>query len=321
MRQERIFFYLFAGALAAFAIMLALSTTGGIQSTDRAGLSPPTATQSAPAVSRPGWNWDDIARSELAISIRESEYAFPMLESLHLIGVGLLFGSILMLDLRLIGFAARLPVRRVAGLLLPITWIGFTAQLASGILLFVAYADQYVRTVSFPLKMGLVVLGGINMLVFHKTTWRGAGKWDFGGATPLAARIAAIVSITVWVGAIVAGRWAGYERRPVPPDLNRPLEAVTPGSPSPTTIIHSRELAANAFAIAVAAGSLPEDFPTIARNACGSQESCRVNIWEVQGDQATHRFTFVSGEQGAEDQARWDCGRYPAISEADCLPD
>lgn len=159
--------------------------------------------------------WDAIAQSDLALGLRESEFAFPTLESIHLIGVAIFFGSIVMVDLRLLGLGRTLSIKRLAHYALPLTWIGFALQLASGIPLFIASADQYVRTVSFPLKMALIVAGGVNMIIFQFTTWRHVDEFDQRRETPDGARIAGLISVAIWVGAIIAGRWIGYERRPV----------------------------------------------------------------------------------------------------------
>jgi hypothetical protein len=322
MKQDRVLFLLFAVATVTLLIVLVFSRTAGIQTSISTSTAPaPAATATGPAT-RPagGWTFDDIARSDFAVSIRESELAFPTLESIHLIGIGLMFGSILMLDFRLLGAAPRLPVRRVAELFLPITWIGFILQVASGGLLFVSYADQYVRTVSFPLKMGLVLLGGANMLFFHRTTWRSAAKWDLGRKTPVGAKIAAVLSTLIWILAIVAGRSAGYERRPVLENFAIPAPAVVnaPVTGGAATILSSREYQPDTFAISITPGSSADALLTIAKGACGARTTCRVDIWEVQNDLATYRFAYTLNAAGAE-KPEWDCTRFTTVPKESCL--
>ncbi len=150
--------------------------------------------------------WRQLADSALAQAIHDWESGFPTLESIHLVGLAVFFGAIGMLDLRVMGLAARLPLRDLKALCLPLTWTGFVLMALSGTALFVAAADEYMRTWSFPIKLALIAAGGANALYFHFADQPARG--------PNAARMSALLSIAIWLAAIVAGRWLGYERHP-----------------------------------------------------------------------------------------------------------
>jgi hypothetical protein len=320
-REQRVLFLVVAAALAILVAFLLFPRPGIV------GVPPPAtpiAAPSAPVIpaetpSRRGWTFDDVARSDFAASIRESDYAFPALESIHLIGVALFFGSILMLDLRLLGLAPQLPIRRVGGLFLPLTWIGFAAQVASGTFLFIAYADQLVRTWSFPIKMGLIVVGGLNMLAFHWTTWWNVDKWDQERRTPVGAKIAAVLSIAVWVAAIAAGRWAGYERRPVLTEFRPPPAATSPGSAQAARSLYQYDFAdGTSFHLSVTAGASPDDLIRLANDTCGSRDVCSVYIWDVYPDAAVYRLAYVRDRPKGIDRVAWDCDANPPAGQSNC---
>ncbi|MFO1184103.1 MAG: hypothetical protein U1E56_04885 [Bauldia sp.] len=315
MNQDRRLFIVFAVAAAMLAAVFAWP-----RGTAGTGPRPPASInqQLAPPAGSAASAWDRLAQTDFAAAIRESEVAFPALESLHLIGVALFFGSILMLDLRLLGVAAALPVQPMSRLFLPLTWTGFALQVGSGVPLFIAYADQYSRTISFPLKIALIGLGGINMLVFQRAERRRrANRLGRGIHTP----VAATLSIGVWLAAIVAGRWAGYERQPVI-NIAGPapaLAAPAVGTQRQSVVLSSRELQPNAFAISVDEGSPAEDFMRLVNDACGSREVCSVDIWEVVGQQATRRFSYSRNARAAGEATAWDCQRYPSRRGGECL--
>lgn len=140
-----------------------------------------------------------------------SDYLFPLLESVHVIGVGLVIGTISMMDLRLLGWAwTRRTVREVADHMLPIAWAGFVVALLTGASMFVANATSYIENVFFQMKLVVLAIAGINMLVFHRLTWRSIERWDQDHRPPTAARIAGGVSLTSWTIVVFLGRWIGF---------------------------------------------------------------------------------------------------------------
>lgn len=143
--------------------------------------------------------------------IRESEWLFPAIESAHVLAIALLVGTVAILDFRLLGFVLRgAPVSDVAEQTLPWTWAGFVVMFGSGFLLFWAEAVKCYGNPAFRLKMLLLVLVGLNPLIFHCTIYRSVAKWGTDPVTPARARLAAVLSLTLWTGIIVTGRMVAY---------------------------------------------------------------------------------------------------------------
>ena len=137
---------------------------------------------------------------------------FPLLESIHVIGIGLVIGTILTVDLRLLGLAAvRYPVTQITGKLLPWTWAAFAVAAITGFGMFVTRAPAYVENPAFQIKFLLLPLACINMAIFHFRTFRrGIAEWDTAEELPPAARIAGGASLLLWAGIVLAGRWTGH---------------------------------------------------------------------------------------------------------------
>jgi hypothetical protein len=147
----------------------------------------------------------------LAETIRSSELAFPWLESVHVLAIALVLGSIAVADLRLLGIASvNRPVTQLLNDVLPMTWIAFAVAAITGIGMFMSNALEYARNTPFQLKMLLLVLAGLNMLAFQLITYRGVGRWDEARVTPAGARFAGAFSLTAWIGIVAFGRWIGF---------------------------------------------------------------------------------------------------------------
>jgi hypothetical protein len=147
----------------------------------------------------------------LAVWIRESEYAFPGIETVHVLAITLVVGSITVVDLRLLGVASRdRAVSRLSADVLPVTWTAFGFAAASGLLLFASNAPRYAVNSFFRVKLALLALAGLNMLAFQLLVARDLVRWDTAPAAPRAARIAAAVSLALWILVVAAGRWIGF---------------------------------------------------------------------------------------------------------------
>jgi hypothetical protein len=147
----------------------------------------------------------------LADAVRGTAYLYPMLESVHIIGIALLVGPAAAFDLRLLGLARhRLRVTTAADYLLPLSRLGFAIAAVTGVLMFVPGANLITDRGSAPWKLGLILIAGLNILIFHRGTYRGVRGWDADQPTPAAARVAAIVSLASWSGVTVAGRLLAY---------------------------------------------------------------------------------------------------------------
>jgi hypothetical protein len=146
-----------------------------------------------------------------AETIRANELLFPTFESLHVLAITLVLGSIAVVDLRLLGFTSRnRPVTQLIREVLPVTWVAFGVAVLTGGTLFASNAVEYSHNFPFQMKMLLMLLAGLNMVVFHFVTYRGIGQWDEALRPPPAARVAGAVSISLWIGIVAFGRWIGF---------------------------------------------------------------------------------------------------------------
>ena len=152
-----------------------------------------------------------IEATPLAVAISESEWMFPTIETIHVLALTLVVGSIAMLDLRMLGVSNRsLGVMQLSEETLPWTWGAFVVAAISGSLMFVSAATKYYANVPFRIKLVLLALAGVNMMVFHITAFRAVHSWNMSIPTPVAARVAGGLSLLFWIGVVVAGRWVGF---------------------------------------------------------------------------------------------------------------
>ena len=155
--------------------------------------------------------FDALYQTGLATLIRENDLAFPIIETLHVLAIALVVGSIAIVDLRLLGVASRdRAYSRVAGDVLPVTWLAFALAVLSGILMFVSNAPTYAHNPYFRAKLVCLALAGLNMAVFQGITGRDSGPWDRSLPTPPAVRVAAVLSLVLWTLIVTAGRWIGF---------------------------------------------------------------------------------------------------------------
>ena len=153
--------------------------------------------------------------SALADSIRENDLLFPFIESVHVLAICLVVGSILAVDLRLLGLASvDRPVSRVTGGILPLTWGAFVVALTSGGLLFISNATKYLGNGFFVAKMFLIGAAGLNMVMFYMIGARNLSRWENDARLPLPARLAGGVSILLWIAVVTCGRWIGFTMEP-----------------------------------------------------------------------------------------------------------
>ena len=156
--------------------------------------------------------WESIETSAIGAYVKESIWAYPALETMHIIGLGLVFGSIIAFDLRVLGLHKDLPLARLAQHLLPWVWTGFVLNATSGVLLFTSDAVDFSTNPALQWKLGLIGLAGLNALVFQLRIKPGAAPWDRDAPAPAAARLSAALSIILWVAIIIAGRMIAYTK-------------------------------------------------------------------------------------------------------------
>ena len=128
--------------------------------------------------------------------------AYPALEVLHIVGIALLLGSLVLFELRVWGAGADLPLQALARLALPVSLAGFGLVVMSGLLLFAAHPNDMLGNRAFLLKLGLVSLAGLNAAFFHAR-----GSLVLNDAF---ARAQTVLSLGLWLGAIICGRWIAY---------------------------------------------------------------------------------------------------------------
>jgi hypothetical protein len=156
---------------------------------------------------------DALQQSGISEWMRGSLKALPIIEAIHVMAVATVFGTILIVDLRLLGLRdTNRSVTRVFEETLRWTWAGFALAAVTGALLFVPNARTYVANTAFALKMVALVGAAINMAVFQFTTLRTVASWNADVPMPLGARIAGGASILIWTCVIVCGRWIGFTK-------------------------------------------------------------------------------------------------------------
>ena len=134
--------------------------------------------------------------------LRAHVWAYPALEVVHIVGIALLLGNLMALEIRVWGGAAALPVKALARLSLGIALAGFALAAASGLLMFATQPAELLANRSFVLKMGLLTAAGCNAAWFH-----GRGSLD---KLDLVARVQMWVSTAIWLGVVACGRWIAY---------------------------------------------------------------------------------------------------------------
>lgn len=134
--------------------------------------------------------------------LRESALAYPTLETVHIIGIALLFGSLWIVDLAILGRMPGLDVRLLARRVLPWTLLGFLIATMAGLTMFATSVGDLIANPAFVLKMGLVFAAGTNAGLMH-------ARGPIDSASRLT-RWQAVLSILIWVAAIACGRWIAY---------------------------------------------------------------------------------------------------------------
>jgi len=152
-----------------------------------------------------------LAATRGSIALHESLYMYPLVESVHVIGIALFVGTIAMVDLRLLGRAfPGTPVSEMTARILPWTVAGFVIVTITGLLLFYAIPVRTFHSVWFRLKVVLILMAGLNIFMFHQRVQRDRERWDRDAVPPLGARVCATISLAAWALVIVSGRMIAY---------------------------------------------------------------------------------------------------------------
>jgi hypothetical protein len=145
---------------------------------------------------------DILATAPAIVWLKTNAYAYPLLESLHLVAIGTLFGTILTVDLRILGLLRELAMRSLARALLPWTLGAFVLAALTGLTMFVARAGDFIGNRLFIAKLCLLFAAGLNAALLHAR-----GPLD---PTSGWTRVQAALSIVLWISVIFCGRWIAY---------------------------------------------------------------------------------------------------------------
>ena len=152
-----------------------------------------------------------LQASSLAVFIHKKAWAFTTVEVVHVFAVSMVIGTIMIVDLRLLGLAStKRPFAELSRQVLPFTWAAFVLAVIAGSLLFISRPTEYFVNTVFWIKMALIVLAGINMMIFEFITVRDVQKWNLDPTPPPRARLAGGISIACWVLVVVFGRLIAF---------------------------------------------------------------------------------------------------------------
>jgi hypothetical protein len=151
-----------------------------------------------------------LETSALAVAMRQWLWLYPIVEIVHIVGFVVLVGAAVMFDLRLLGLSHHLPVTGMAQHLLPWARTSLILVVPSGLLMFIAHATEMAANPAFRLKLVCLVAAGLNALLFHRGVFASVHGWNQATVAPAAARIAALVSLSLWLCVIACGRLLAY---------------------------------------------------------------------------------------------------------------
>jgi hypothetical protein len=154
--------------------------------------------------------FEALENSTAAIWVGESLWGYPLLLSLHVVGLATVAGIFLMLDLRILGFNKGVSYESFLSLF-GLAWIGLVVNAISGTALFSSQATTFISSTPFLLKIGSITVGVICAVIIRRQLRASAASWDASaGAMSGSTRLLAILSILCWIGAIGAGRLIAY---------------------------------------------------------------------------------------------------------------
>ena len=135
-------------------------------------------------------------------ALKSSVWAYPALEVMHICGIALLLGNLVLLEMRVFGRGAQLDVKALASLSLGIAAAGFCMAAASGLLMFASQASELLTNRAFTLKMILLTAAGCNAAWFHGRASLDKLDW--------VAKMQMVVSSLIWLAVVACGRWIAY---------------------------------------------------------------------------------------------------------------
>ena len=155
--------------------------------------------------------WHKIEYSAVGDFLATSGWAFPTIETIHVIALVTVVGAIAVMDLRLLGLASKdSKITQVSQDTIRLTWMAFVLAAITGLLMFTSKASSYMINPYFLIKMGLLALAGLNMAYFHFVTWKKVGEWDSAADIPTVVKLSGALSLIFWVVIVFFGRAIGF---------------------------------------------------------------------------------------------------------------
>jgi hypothetical protein len=151
-----------------------------------------------------------LETTAIAEAMRKWLWLYPIVEIVHIVGFVVLVGAAVMFDLRLLGRSPSLRASVMARHHLPWARAALVLVVPSGFLMFMAHATEFAANPAFRLKLIFLAAAGLNALLFHRGIFRSVAAWDANTPLPGRARVAAVLSLTLWLGVISAGRLLAY---------------------------------------------------------------------------------------------------------------
>ena len=167
------------------------------------------------------WLHRHLLSATTVAALMRTDWGWPIAESIHFIGLTLLFGTIAVWDLRLLGLLKRVSIVEIHRLV-PFAVLGFAINATSGSTFLMTEPNQYLYNPAFQFKLLLVAIAGVNVLVFYATVFRRLGALAPGVEAPRIVKMFGAVSLMCWTGVIVCGRLITFYR----PGLCGPGEAI-----------------------------------------------------------------------------------------------
>jgi hypothetical protein len=155
---------------------------------------------------------DWLAAKQVSIGLHESFYMYNWIETTHVLTLMVSLGMLILIDLRMLGWVlTSVPASRIAARLNKPMWLGFTIMVVTGTLLFIAIPVRTTQSLWFRIKMILLITAAINAWLFHRHMNRSVGTWDTTAVPPRRTRVAAALSLTLWAGVVITGRFIAYD--------------------------------------------------------------------------------------------------------------
>jgi hypothetical protein len=155
---------------------------------------------------------DWLAAKQVSIGLHESFYMYNWIETTHVLTLMVSLGMLILIDMRMLGWVlTSVPASRIAARLNRPMWLGFTIMIVTGTLLFTAIPVRTTQSLWFRIKMILLIAAAINAWLFHRHMNRSVGTWDTAAVPPRRTRVAAALSLTLWAGVVITGRFIAYD--------------------------------------------------------------------------------------------------------------